>query len=217
MNTKKPDLDGAYSLKSPKDSVDLYRQWAPSYDADFAAEMDYIYPAAVADVFAEYADVQDEPVLDVGAGTGLVGAALSTQRQRAIDGLDISAEMLCVAMRKGHYRAVHVADLTGVIDLPDGHYGGIISAGTFTHGHVGPQAFDELLRLAAPNALFVIGINAAVFRDLGFDAKFRQLAGRITGFVVLERLIYGSKAKPDHKDDVAMIAVFRKVGTTAGN
>jgi SAM-dependent methyltransferase len=216
MSTKKPDLDAAYSLDTPEDSIDLYRNWAATYDTDFAVEMDYVYPAAVAAVFAEYAGVQDAPVLDVGAGTGLVGAALSANGQWQIDGLDISAEMLAVAMGKGAYRAVHVADLTGAIDLPDGQYGGVISAGTFTHGHVGPQAFDELLRLAAPNALFVIGINAAVYKDQGFEAKFRDLADQIVDFMVLERLIYGDKTKPDHKDDIALVAVFRKARVAAG-
>ena len=36
MSTKKPDLDAAYSLDTPEDSIDLYRNWAATYDTDFA-------------------------------------------------------------------------------------------------------------------------------------------------------------------------------------
>jgi len=33
---KKIKLDDAYSLKTPKDSIQLYKKWAQTYDKDFA-------------------------------------------------------------------------------------------------------------------------------------------------------------------------------------
>jgi predicted TPR repeat methyltransferase len=202
------DLDGAYALQTPEDSVNYYRDWAAKYDAEFARGMDYVYPATVAAVFREMAGPGDVPILDVGAGTGLVGLALAGAGP--VDGLDISAEMLEVARAKGCYRDVIVGDLTRVLALGDGKYGGLVSAGTFTHGHVGAEALDELVRIARPGALFTLGINAQVYAEMGFEAKFAALAAHIDGFRLVERHIYGAGTEAAHKDDMARIAVFRK-------
>jgi len=205
------DLDRAYALETPEDSKALYRDWADTYDSSFAEHMDYIYPAAVAAVFAARAGRDVGPVLDVGAGTGLVGEALARLGRWDVDGLDISEQMLAVAMGKGHYRAVIPADLTRSLDIASGTYGAVISAGTFTHGHVGPEALDELLRIAKPTALFVLGINEEVYQANGFEQKFAALAPVITGFEILKKRIYGEDAPEEHRNDQTCIAVFRKI------
>jgi SAM-dependent methyltransferase len=210
MTKDKLDLKRAYSLKTPQDSVELYRDWAETYDSSFADRMDYLAPGVVADVFAERASEVDGPVLDVGAGTGLGGAALAGHGPWINDGLDISTEMLAVAMKKGCYRTVIQADLTKAVNIPDATYGAVISAGTFTHGHVGPAALDELLRVAKPGALFVLGVNAEAFVEYGFDEKFAELADQLTGFQILERKTYGEKGLAERKSDMARIVVFRK-------
>mgnify|MGYP001349337263 CR=1 FL=1 len=51
-------------------------------------------------------------------------------------------------------------------------FGAVVSAGTFTHGHVGPDVFDELLRITKPGGLFVLSINSKVFIKDGFQKKF---------------------------------------------
>ena len=210
MTRDDPDLKQAYGLETPEDSVRLYRQWATTYDETFAREMDYQYPATVAEVFATAAGAGDQPVLDVGAGTGLVGQALTRSGEWVIDGLDISGEMLDVAMEKGCYRKAIVADLTQKLALQAECYGSVVSAGTFTHGHVGADALDELLRIAKPGALFALGINAQVFSSAGFEQKFDQLGAQISGFHIVERKIYGENSDPEHREDTALIAVFRK-------
>ena len=35
------------------------------------------------------------------------------------------------------------------------------------HGHVGPEAFDELLRIIRPGGLFVLSINSKFFIKAG--------------------------------------------------
>lgn len=68
------NLKGAYSLKTPEDSVALYWEWASSYDDGFAATHGYVVPGRVAEIFREEGGTG--PVLDIGAGTGLVAEAL---------------------------------------------------------------------------------------------------------------------------------------------
>ena len=210
MNEKKPDLQTAYALKTPEDSVRLYREWAETYDQSFAERMDYVIPEVLAREFAAMAQAGDAPVLDVGAGTGLVGEALARLGDWPVEGLDISAEMLEVAMAKGVYDAAHLGDLTGRLPLEDGRFGAVLSSGTFTHGHVGPDALDELLRVARKGALFMLGVNGEFFVKSGFAAKLESLAPRIDGLTKLIRRGYGDKAPPERRQDRTTIVVFRK-------
>jgi len=208
---KKLGLEDAYGVKSPDDNVRLYRDWAETYDSEFAAPRGYIYPARLARLFAERAGKTDIPVLDVGAGTGLVAEALAKISTVPVDAIDISVDMLDVSRETGLYQNYLEADLTGPLDIADAYYGAIVSAGTFTHGHVGPVALDELLRIARPGALFCLGINATAFDKYGFGSAFAALNGK--GEIspvefVLEN--YYDNATDEHAADIAYTAVFRK-------
>ena len=208
MADKKPDLDAAYALKTPDDSKALYAQWALTYDATFAQAMDFVLPDHVARLFSERGG--QGPVLDVGAGTGLVGEKLNSQNDLEIDALDISPEMLDMARSKNVYRSTVVADLTKPLSIPDSTYKAVVSSGTFTHGHVGPDALDELLRLAKSGALFVLSINAEHFESRGFARKFESFGNRINGFSASTDPIYGASALASHKKDMAFMTSFTK-------
>jgi predicted TPR repeat methyltransferase len=209
MSDKKPSLDNAYEMKTPGDSVRLYGQWAKTYDAAFAAAQEYRLPMLVAEAF--HAAGGEGPVLDVGAGTGLVGARLGGLGTGPVDGVDISPEMLAVAGEKRVYSSLFVGDLTRRLDVADDTYQGIVSSGTFTLGHVGPTAIVELLRIAAPDALFVLSINAAHYQTAGFAEVLARLAGLITPPELPQVAIYGPSADPSHREDRAYLATFRKL------
>lgn len=203
---KAPSLDAAYALETPEDNRRLYGDWADSYDASFADAMAYQLPAQVARLFAKLGG--KGPVLDVGAGTGLLAEALEAH---PIDALDLSADMLRVAGDKGLYRHLIEADLTKPLpQLPD-TYDGIVSSGTFTHGHVGPDALDALLTIAAPGALFVLSVNAEHYVERGFAAKFAALAPSIIDFALHNVAIYGDAADKNHANDTAQLATFRRM------
>ena len=95
------NLQKAYNLSSPEDNVDFYRSWAEDYDTDFAGGMDYILPYQVATQFIKLNG--KGPVLDVGAGTGLLGIEISKLSKIEMHATDISEEMLLVAEKKGIY------------------------------------------------------------------------------------------------------------------
>ncbi|MDK3017737.1 class I SAM-dependent DNA methyltransferase [Pseudodonghicola flavimaris] len=209
MTEKTHDLSGAYSLQTPEDSVALYAGWAKDYDQTFATAEDYRLPAATAEAFK--AAGGSGPVLDVGAGTGLCAAALTALGIGPIDAADISPEMLKVAGEKGLYRALIEADLTKGLPLPETPYAGVVSSGTFTTGHVGPEEIEALLPIARPGALFAIAINGAHYEAAGFSAKLDALAqGPIRNLWLPEVRIYGENGRGAHKDDTALIALFEK-------
>lgn len=205
------DLEGAYSLKTPEDSVRYYRDWAQNYDAEFADSLGYVFPAAVARAHAQAAGEAEQPILDVGAGTGLVAQQLRAHGITApIDAVDISEEMLEVARQKGVYRSAICADLTARLPMADASYGALVASGVFTHGHVGPVCLPELIRVARPGALVTIGIHPGVFDSAGFGSAFAMLVaeGRITP-ISFQRVAVYQGAEHDHAGDIALLAEFR--------
>ncbi|QIE55542.1 class I SAM-dependent methyltransferase [Pikeienuella piscinae] len=206
-------LDDAYALRTPEDSRRLYRDWAETYDESFAGAHGYVYPERLAALFAAQPGAGGAtPALDIGCGTGLVGVALRAALPSfELDGVDISAEMLAAARAKAVYRNLIEADLTGVLPFEDSAYGGFISAGTFTHGHVGPEALNELVRIARPGALFVLGVNAEVF-EAGFGALLQAFenAGDIGALRIEEGRIYAESAKHEHRTDRFRAVIFTR-------
>ena len=208
------DLNEAYAVETPDDNRDLYGRWATTYESGFATRHAYVYHERVAATFTESVGPDDDPVLDIGCGTGLVGEALRALGDWTIDGLDLSLEMLDEARGKTArdgspvYRDLHVADLTAPLEHGDGAWGSIVSAGTFTHGHVGPDAFDELYRIARIGALFVVGINPDHFEGQGYAGRFAEDAdaGRITAPDFLRVPTYSIG---EHIDRLSVLAVFR--------
>lgn len=209
---EKPGLMGALALAGPQACLDYYRTWAETYDGGFARDMDYRLPAHVAAVFIGLG--AEEPVLDVGAGTGLLAGALRGMGfAGAIDAVDFSPEMLRRAGEKALYRTLLRADITAPLALPR-QYRGIVSSGTFTAGHVGPHALPNILAVALPGAAVALSVNRRVWTAAGFDTALAALAdaGRITDLALIEVEIYGTVAAtvdPGHAADRALVAAFR--------
>lgn len=210
-------LNEAYAVEGPEGSRELYASWAATYDSDFVVESRYVYHQQVAEVFCDGFTEFSQPVLDVGCGTGVVGAELARLGVPVIYGIDISPEMLAEAGAKTHdgrpvYRQLIEADLTGRIVLANRTYAGIVSAGAFTHGHLGPESISELLRVASPGARCALGINSAHFDELGFGdwLEQRQTGGRITGLTFELRPIYhgADEADPNQWARIAIFAVM---------
>ncbi|CUI01414.1 class I SAM-dependent DNA methyltransferase [Leisingera aquaemixtae] len=210
MKKQAPGLTDAYTLSTPEGSRRLYADWAGTYDQDFAAGQDYLLPAQTAKAFA--AAGGEGPVLDAGAGTGLCGQALRALGVEPVDATDISAAMLAEALRKDAYRDVIEADLMEGIPVPRGSYRGVVSSGTFTHGHLGPEVLPALLRVAAADAWFALSVNAKFYEKAGFaDAFDRLLSGQwIRNLTLPEVQIYGPRATGAHKNDTALITLFQK-------
>ncbi len=209
MTDGEDELNAAYALKTPEDSKRLYAAWAASYDSGFARELDYRLPENVAAILAAHGP--EGPILDIGAGTGLVGVALSALGLGPVDGTDISAEMLDVAAQKAVYQRLFLGDMTGRLPVQDGAYNAVVSSGTFTTGHVGPEALDEVLRVAAQGGLIAISISATHWQAAGFRAKFDSLAKQIHDFTLVPVQIYGDGAKHEHAVDKGYVALFYKV------
>ena len=207
-------LDDAYAVQGPDDNRRLYAAWASTYEQGFIHKSRYVYHGRVAEIFVAGAIEFAGTVLDLGCGTGIVGVELRRRGITTIDGIDISPQMLGEARRKRSggvkvYRELIEADLTGPTRLASNTYAGIVSAGTFTHGHLGPESLAELIRIGAPGARCALGINSAHYKDARFGEhldRYRD-AGVIGGYELARISIYDD-ATDRGADDYAEVAVF---------
>ena len=70
-------LERAYALKTPDEAKALYGDWAVSYDQHLEQGLNYIAPACIAQILDNVLADRTASILDIGCGTGLVGASVS--------------------------------------------------------------------------------------------------------------------------------------------
>lgn len=182
MNSDTPEpkgptafVDEAYHLQSAEDMAAFYRKWAADYDHQMLEELDYLSPNRIAEKLAEQLLRKDAEILDLGCGTGLTCRLLAERGYRLLDGVDLSPEMLGVAGERGIYRNLIEADLNQPLPLESASYDGVISSGTFTHGHVGPEPLGEIFRVLKPGGVLACTVHQDLWQSLGFEARFAEL------------------------------------------
>ena len=129
------NLEDAYAVSTPEENKALYARWAETYDAEFVTANEYVYPIRVAEKAVEVlGDSSAIEVVDVGCGTGALGALLGELRPDwELDGVDISLQMLAVAGTKVRgdgkpvYRDLLDVDLTKPIQFAKNHFDLIVS------------------------------------------------------------------------------------------
>ena len=166
-------LGAVYGATRPEEVAELYDKWAATYDDDMSAA-GYRHPTICLALLARHLPRGAAPLLDAGAGTGLIGEWLAILGYPRVEALDISEGMLARAAQKGVYAAFHRLALGGPLPFDDGTYAGIISAGVFTSGHVGAEGLDELIRICRPGGVIVATVKNTLWED-GFAARIADL------------------------------------------
>ena len=201
--------DEAYTLANSADHRDYYDNWAKTYDHDFAIQSKYIYPRKICEILYARFESTDLTIADIGCGTGLIGAELR-RREWLVDGFDISSGMLAEARKKGVYRNLIRLDLKNEKDYPSILYAAVVSCGTFTLGHLGPDVLKKMLKLCADQSLCVIGVNLEHFETLGFQSTFNELQSqkKIENFEIIPVPIYDETETINNKKTQANLCIF---------
>ncbi|OAA39347.1 Methyltransferase domain-containing protein [Metarhizium rileyi] len=172
-------LARVYASSSVTATRTLYDEWAKTYDEEMADQsQNYVGPALASACVLEMLGPENmarASILDAGCGTGLVGLHLAKAGARNIDGIDLSPGMLDIARKTGVYQSLDVTDMSKSIPQKDGSYKVVVCIGTFTQGHVGPEAMSELVRVTEKTGLIVATVLASIWESGGYAAKVASL------------------------------------------
>ena len=139
--------------KSTESVKDVYQHWAEYYDKDLL-KVNYEAPGIAAIMLASLYTSCDRgavTVLDLAAGTGLVGEHLQKHGFTNIDATDLSEEMLKIAAEKKVYTGLILAEFgvdSSVIAADT--YDALVGVGCFTQDHLNHSCFPEIRRVVKP-------------------------------------------------------------------
>lgn len=188
-------LSGSTPGASSAYVADLFDTYADQFDDHLTGALQYRLPAIIAERVAPYPLTS---LLDLGCGTGLVGAALHP-RIAVMDGIDIAPQMVRRARDRGIYRHLRSGELAATLETDpalSGPYDLITAADVFVYlGNLEP-AFAAIARVASPGSLIAFSVETSSADDITLRANGRfahspAYVARLMderGFAVLEKL-----------------------------
>ena len=165
-----------YKLKTTDEVMKYYDEWGKEnkYNKDMFA-WNYTGPKETVETFKEFATNKDSIIFDAGCGTGLVGLELKKSGYKNFHGADLSQKLLDTVPDNLYQKLIKV-DLNKSIAIQDNFYDAVMCVGTFTFGHVKPQALDEFIRITKKGGLICFTINEGIYIEYGFDKKIKTLS-----------------------------------------
>ncbi len=151
----------------------LYDKWSKNYEHDLLHNLGYTAHIIAADALAALLPDRQASIIDIGCGTGLVGQELVRHGFTTIDGIDISEDMLAYADAKAIYRNLVVGNMNNRTHLADETYDATICAGSFAPGHLGPDSYNEIVRLVKPGGPIVIFMNGTHFVNDNYEEHIK--------------------------------------------
>ncbi len=173
MTTDTDKLHQAYQAKNPKETSEVYDDWAAEYEQHMK-NVGFTHPAMVASMAARHVQPTEARVLDAGAGTGILGEILPALGYPNIVGLDASAGMLEIANSRNNYQELTQQYLGEPLTFDNNEFTLVASSGVFTQGHAPLDGLDELIRVTQPGGHLVFSIARTYLEGL-FDEKRKQL------------------------------------------
>ena len=149
-----------------------YAAWSRFYDAQLDGNMDLFLLERIEDL--DWGAVR--AVVDLGCGTGRIGAWLAGRGVGAVDGVDLTPEMLDKARSLGVYRTLREEDVRRT-SLPSATADLLVSG--LVVGHIpdlGP-VYDEIDRLLRPGGHFILIGYHPFFLLSGVPTHFHEKDG----------------------------------------
>ena len=143
-----------------------YGEWAATYERTVEDEMDVALLERIETV------AWGGEIADLGCGTGRTGAWLTARGASAVDGVDVTPEMLAAARTRGVFRALREADVADT-GLASGAYDVVTSSLVDEHLPDVQGMYAEAARLLRPGGAFV---------HVGFHPHFLMASGMPTHY-----------------------------------
>ena len=164
-----------YKLKTTEEVMKYYDEWGEQnkYNKDML-DWNYTGPKETVNTFKKYSLNKESIIFDAGCGTGLVGLELKKFGYKNFHGADLSQKLLDTIPTNLYQKLIKV-DLNKPIEVEDNFYDAVMCVGTFTFGHVKPQALEEFVRITKKDGLICFTINEGIYTDYAFDKKINLL------------------------------------------
>lgn len=163
-------LDKLRKARTRWEMAEVYDAWGEDYERE-VMNCGYNMPAIITGLFGRYVQPRDVPILDVGAGTGILGKTLSILGYENLIAIDFSHRMLEIARKRGVYRDLLPMMLGERLDFADHSFSAIAVMGVFGRNHAPASAFDELIRITRPRGHIIFSIRADEYFEDGFKEK----------------------------------------------
>jgi len=120
-------------------------------------------------------DISSKLIIDIGAGTGLLGEILYQHGFECLDGLDISKDMLERCREKKIYKNLFEVPLTSAPTkgIKENTYDAAVSAGCYLEGHIPLDTLEELARMVKSGGYIIYSLN-----DPNFKMNYMEVQGR---------------------------------------
>ncbi|XP_076461640.1 methyltransferase-like protein 27 [Babylonia areolata] len=182
----KPGVGAQRSVKAYDDTSEQYEQYVNAFQ--------YAGPQQVAktisSLYPEQSQKESVRILDVAAGTGLVGVEMHKLGFRNMDALDPSQGMLNVASRRGIYGRLFTEYIDDKkLPIDDKSYDSMVICGGMGENQIPCSALHEMIRLVKSGGYIVnvtrvehlkncsdyVGRLENLMQQLESDGKWRQV------------------------------------------
>lgn len=190
-----------YSSKVTK----AFNSWANRYEEEVVPKLikrGYSYPQLAEHIVNELGIHEDEVILELGVGTGVLGREVKKKSNATIIGLDISREMLNEAAQKNMYKYLINSSAEG-ISLSDHSFNSIYTAFMFHSVLNQKRALEEVGRLLKKD-------GRAVIVDLFPLNGTSALKGFVRGYFHSLKYEYGAPA--NYKTIESVKSMITKLG-----
>jgi len=156
-------LGGAISERAPDQYiVSVFDGSADTFDRHLVQELQYDTPQRLVDMLAQFASPAPDScsILDLGCGTGLVGAAIFPYARQLV-GVDLSPKMLEKARQRNIYQRLEQSELLAMMEREAAaSYDVLTSADVFIYIGMLEGVFEQAKRLLKPDAYFAFSVES---------------------------------------------------------
>ena len=153
---------GEQPTSLPEDEIKArFDSAAPTFDQTLWRELEYRVPQRAADILLQAYPDRKFNLLDLGCGTGLVGACVG-RIDGYIIGVDLSEEMIRKAAQHGVYERFHTVNVIDALrNTPADHYEAITCCDVLLYVGDLSEVIPNALRILKPGGHFIFSCESA--------------------------------------------------------